>query len=248
MKDSKIILLTLLAMLGSCLWAQSDKTLSRRGIRDLKHGNNSEAEVMFKKSLEQSPTNPVANYNLGEALYNQNSFEDAEGYFSTVTQLNTSKKVEADALYNLGNTYVNEEKYAEAVDAYKKVLKLNPDDEDARYNLEYARLKLAEMQKQQGQQQQQDQQEQQEQDGQQQQQDQQQQDQQQDQQQSQQQEQQDQQQQEGQQQQMQQQDQMSKEDAERMLQALQEQEKKTMDKVNEQKFQTSPKRKSLKDW
>ena len=68
-------------------------------------------------------------------------------------------------------------------------------------------------------------------------------------QQDQQQQQQDQQQQQQQNQQQQQQNQeMSKEDAQRMLDALENQEKKTMEKVNEQKIRTQPKRQSEKDW
>ncbi len=67
-------------------------------------------------------------------------------------------------------------------------------------------------------------------------------------------EQQEQQNQEGQQDQQQQQQQqqnpqdMSKEDAQRMLDALENQEKQTMEKVNEQKIRTQPKRKTEKDW
>ncbi|MBR4391605.1 MAG: tetratricopeptide repeat protein [Bacteroidales bacterium] len=41
---------------------------------------------------------------------------------------------------------------------------------------------------------------------------------------------------------------MSKDDAQRMLDALENQEKKTMEKVNEQKIRTQPKRKTDKDW
>ena len=75
--------------------------------------------------------------------------------------------------------------------------------------------------------------------------------QQQQQQQDQQQDQQDQQEQKDQQQQQQQkqnQQDMSKDDAQRMLDALENQEKKTMEKVNEQKIRTQPKRKTDKDW
>ena len=51
-----------------------------------------------------------------------------------------------------------------------------------------------------------------------------------------------------QQQQKQNQQDMSKDDAQRMLDALENQEKKTMEKVNEQKIRTQPKRKTDKDW
>ena len=49
-------------------------------------------------------------------------------------------------------------------------------------------------------------------------------------------------------QQQQQQQQMSMEDAQRMLDALENQERQTMEKVNEQRVRTQPKRRSDKDW
>ena len=42
-----------------------------------------------------------------------------------------------------------QEKYGEAFESYKKSLKINPDDEDSRYNLEYARWKMIQQQQQQ---------------------------------------------------------------------------------------------------
>ena len=60
--------------------------------------------------------------------------------------------------------------------------------------------------------------------------------------------QQDQQDQQQQQQQQQSPQEMSKEDAQRMLDALENQEKQTMEKVNEQRIRTQPKRKTDKDW
>lgn len=217
--------------------AQTDKGLIRHGNNEFKNGNFSEAEVNYRKSLDKEYS-PKAQFNLGDALYEQKNYEDAEKNFSEVTERKVSKEIESDAYYNLGNTYMAQEKYAEAFDSYKKSLKTNPKNEDARYNLEYARWKMIQQQQQQQNQQQDNQQKQdQEQKQDQQQQNQQQQDQkQQDQKQDQQQEQQ------------QQQQQMSKEDAERMLKALENQEKKTMEDINDKKAAQMQKRKSQKDW
>ena len=163
---------------------------------------------------------------------------------SAVTERNTTSEIEADSYYNLGNTMMAQEKYAEAFEAYKNSLKINPNDEDARYNLEYARWKLIQQQ-----QQQQQQQDQQQQDKEQEEKDQQQQQQNQQQQQDQQQQEENQEQQQQQQQQDQQQQQeMSKEDAERMLKALENQEKQTMEDMNEKKASQMQKRKVQKDW
>lgn len=223
--------------------AQTDKGLIRHGNNEFKNGNFSEAEVNYRKSLDKEYS-PKAQFNLGDALYEQKNYEDAEKNFSEVTERNVSKEIESDAYYNLGNTYMAQEKYAEAFDSYKKSLKTNPKNEDARYNLEYARWKMIQQQQQQQQNQQQDNQQKQDQEQKQDQQ-QQQQNQQQDQQQQQ---DQKQDQQQEQQQQQQQQQQMSKEDAERMLKALENQEKKTMEDINDKKAAQMQKRKSQKDW
>ena len=182
----------------------------RQGNRDYHHGDYSGAESEYNESLNKK-YNDKAQFNLGNAYYQQHNYEDAATCYGSVTERNVSKDVEAMAYYNLGNSMMEQQKYQEAFDAYKESLKLNPDDEDARYNLEYARQKLILQQ----QQQQQQQQNQDQKNDQQEQQDQQQQ-QQQDQQQQNQEQQQDQQQQQ-QQEQQQQEQQMSKEDAERML-------------------------------
>ena len=201
--------------------AQTDKGFIRHGNKEFKNGNYSEAEVNYRKSLDKE-YNPKAQFNLGDALYEQKNYEDAQKNFSEVIEHNVSKELESDAYYNLGNTYMAQEKYAEAFDSYKKSLKINPKNDDARYNLEYARWKMIQQQQQQNQDQQnQDQQKQ---------------------------DQQNQENKQEQQQQQQQQQQMSKEDAERMLKALENQEKETMEDINDKKAAQMQKRKSLKDW
>ena len=98
--------------------AQADKALIRQGNNDFKKGNFSEAEVKYNKSLDLE-YNPKAQFNLGDALYEQGNYEAAEKNFSELTKRNTSKDIESDAYYNLGNTLMAQEKYAEAFDAYK---------------------------------------------------------------------------------------------------------------------------------
>ena len=48
--------------------------------------------------------------------------------------------------YDLGNIMGNVEQWQQAIDLYKQALRLNPDDDEARYNLRYAQLKLQEQQ------------------------------------------------------------------------------------------------------
>ena len=217
--NNKHIYISIVIML-ICLTtkAQTDKGLIRHGNTEFKNGNFSEAEVNYRKSLDKEYS-PKAQFNLGDALYEQKNYEDAQKNFSEVAERNVSKEIESDAYYNLGNTYMAQEKYAEAFDSYKKSLKSNPKNDDARYNLEYARWKMIQQQQQNQQNQQQEQKQDQKQE-----------------------------QKQDQQQQQQQQQQMSKEDAERMLKALENQEKETMEDINDKKAAQMQKRKSEKDW
>ncbi|MEJ5167477.1 MAG: tetratricopeptide repeat protein, partial [Thermoanaerobaculia bacterium] len=59
------------------------------------------------------------------------------------------------AYYNIGNCYFQKEDFLNAIEFYKKALDLDPNDEDAKINLELARKKLKDQAKKQQQQQQQ---------------------------------------------------------------------------------------------
>ncbi|MBK7141672.1 MAG: tetratricopeptide repeat protein [bacterium] len=206
-------------------------------IGTVKKGNDAYKKKDYKSALEEyraaeadNPTSPELDYNIGSALANDGSYEEAIDKLQKALRTQDIQ-VEAAAHYNMGNTYFRMNNYQNAIKSYEEALKLNPNDLDAKFNLELSRKKLKEQLKPQ-----QDPNSQNKSDSTQQQQDQQQQDQQnqqnqnQDQkdQQQQNQAQQDQQnkdqQQQQQQQQMGQPKQMSKEDAERLLNALKDDE------------------------
>ncbi len=199
----------------------------------------------YRDAQIADPTSPIVEFNVGDALYKKRNFEEALKSYQKVAGAD-DPAMAAKAYYNLGNTLYRLGKLPESILAYKKALQLNPDDEDAKYNLEYVRAKLkqqAQNQSQSGQQQQQQQQGQQDQSNQQQQQRQQSQQQQDQQQQG---EKQNQEQQSAaEQQQMQQGKKLSKKDAERILDALKNQEKQVK---RVQPRRTRGRRRVLKDW
>jgi tetratricopeptide (TPR) repeat protein len=187
----------------------------------VKSGNAAFAANDFKKALEfyrsaetEIPESPELNYNIAGTLSREGKYEESVDMYTK--SLNTTDiNLEAQAHYNLGNTYFHMEDYQNAITSYENALKINPNDLDAKFNLELARKRLKEQIK--PEQHNQDKQQQQQQEQQQQQNTDEQSDDQKDQQQQDQQDQQDQQQQE---QQQQQQQEMTKEDAERILNAL----------------------------
>jgi len=218
--------------------AQKENKHIRSGNDYYDEENYKEAEVDYMKALEAKPESYRGQFNLGGALYKQENFEDATKLYGSLAERDVDDNEKSNSFYNLGNSFLKAQKYAESVEAYKNALRLNPDDMDAKYNMEYAK-KMMENQQEQEQDQDQDQ-DQENKEDQEQEQDQQQQEQEQ--------EQQDQDQQNQQQQQQQPQpQQISKQDAERMLEALKNDENKTLEKVKLQKVPGQV-RKVEKDW
>jgi tetratricopeptide (TPR) repeat protein len=207
-----------------------------------------EAEIAYRKSMEVNPRSVEGAYDLGNALYRQQKYPEAAEQYSLVIgqkdrllsedkAKNTSRL--AQVYHNMGNigmcsalahTQAGEidksnQDYAKSIEAYKASLRLNPKDDETRYNLALAQKLLQNQQNEDQQQQQQ------------------QQDQQQDEQQQQQQEQQDQKTQEEQQQN----EQMSQDNAQQLLDAFLQDEKETQDKMKQAKKQQQQ-RKTDKIW
>lgn len=243
-----ILMLIAFFLIAANLIAQSENKLLRKGNKQYEAQQFGEAAVIYQKAVEENPMSSKAVFNLGNSLYEQEQFEEAERNFSQVTAMSKSPAIESNASYNLGNAMLQQQRYAESVEAFKQALRLNPTDDEARYNLEYARWMLKQQQQQEeNQEENQDDQEDENQD--QNQQDQQ--DQQQDDEQDKESEQQQQDQGDGQEQQRQQQpqqQQMTKEDAERMLKALSAEERKTLDKLNQERMQAARGAKRDRDW
>ncbi len=234
-----ITILSLLLIPYSLLFAQKEASDVRRGNREYKKQNFTEAEVNYRRGLEKNKNGYEAHYNLGDALYRQDKYADAQAEFETAAKMldpKADKERYAKAMHNIGNCSFAQQQYDKAVAAYQQSLRANPKDNETRYNL----VKAMEMLQQQQQQQQQNQQNQDQQNQDQQNQDQQQQEQQQ------QQDQQDQDQQnQDQQQEQEQQDQMDKETAEQILQALEQDEQDTQEKLQRQQ---GKKRRVEKEW
>ena len=205
--------------------AQKANNMIRRGNSAYNDKKYKDAEIDYKSSLEKDPQSFAGNYNLGNAYYKQKNYDEAGKQFLQSSGMSKNPSELSKSYYNLGNTLMNAEKYQESLEAYKMALRLNPNDDDARYNLAYALSKLRQQQnKDQKNKDQKNQNKDQNKDQQQQQQQQQKQDQQKQDQQKQQQDQQKQQQQKEQAKQQKSQPKISKEEAERMLQALKNEE------------------------
>jgi len=123
-------------------------------------GNEHFDESAFNVAIEEYKLAQVADpdraepyYNAANA-YNRTSRVDA-ALAQTQQALKTAEPTLAEqAWYNLGNAYFDAEQWAPAIETYQEALRLQPDDLDAKHNLELALQKLQEQQQAQEQQEQ----------------------------------------------------------------------------------------------
>ncbi|MCX7728577.1 MAG: tetratricopeptide repeat protein [Bacteroidia bacterium] len=156
----KKIILILFIFANSILLAQHPNQLTYEGNKAFKKNDMQTAINKYNEALKIKPNTKKAIYNLGNALYKEAltlKFSNATAIninnkdsianlmlqrsaelYSSASQLYKNKDSLQKIYHNLGNAYLFQKKYTEAIDAYKKSLKLNPNDEDTRYNLAYA--------------------------------------------------------------------------------------------------------------
>ena len=116
--------------------AQDDRSSIREGNRLFRSGKHADSEVSYRKAMEKNPRNPQAAYNLGNALFAQKKDSAAVVAYQSGVQLETSAIRKAMGYHNMGVVCQSHKMFAEAIEAYKNALRLNPKDDEARYNLE----------------------------------------------------------------------------------------------------------------
>jgi tetratricopeptide (TPR) repeat protein len=150
----KCLLISVLLIIFASLNAQTDKKFIRKGNREYDKSKYSDSEISYRKAIDKNKQSPDAVFNVGDALYKQDKFEEAGKQFVESTNENDDRIKKSAGLYNLGNSLLKANKLQESIEAYKNSLKLRPDNREAKYNLSYAQDLLKLQQKQQKKQQQ----------------------------------------------------------------------------------------------
>lgn len=101
------------------------------------------AELQYKRALNEDSNSIKANYNLGNTLYELNRMDEARAHYDKILHNpNATKADQHKALHNIGKTYLDQKEYEKAVKSFKEALKLNPNDDQTRYNYALARKML----------------------------------------------------------------------------------------------------------
>ena len=144
-----LLLVCILSMSPVILSGQGEKKFIRQGNREYEKDKFSESEISYWRALDKNKAFPDAVFNIGDALYKQEKYEEAVKQFEGNSAMNDDPDKKSSALYNLGNSLLKGGKIKESIEAYKNSLRLKPGNPEAKYNLAYAQDLLREQQEQQ---------------------------------------------------------------------------------------------------
>lgn len=171
MQTRNYILSALLAFVFSLAgFAQQEKQILYKGNQAYHSGKLVEATNHYRQSLQTKADYYKANFNLGDALYRTANmikagkipvpdkkmtvdsaaalvYNQAANQFEVAAETTTNHDTAQKAWHNYGNSKLMQKDFEAAISGYKKALRLNPRDEDTRYNLAFAQRELAKQQK-----------------------------------------------------------------------------------------------------
>ena len=137
------LILVSVAVLAVCLMAcgPTPARTNNSGHGPYLNGDYISALESYQDAQVSAPDSGEPYYNSGNALYRTAEYEEAlQSYDESLRH--AGGELRSRGFFNRGNTAFQQEQYPEAVEAYKEVLRMNPDDEDAKHNLELALLQI----------------------------------------------------------------------------------------------------------
>ncbi len=113
---------------------------NERGNKHYKSGKYNEALSAYGDALSKKPERAEIINNQANSLHHLNDNEAAILKYQEALKHTKNSKLKSRIFYNMGNAYAKSDRMKEAVNSYMNALKFNPNDQDAKYNLELARI------------------------------------------------------------------------------------------------------------
>ena len=149
MRTGLTIVLFFIVISAIQVHAQSELPQQEEMDRIIQKGNElykqqqyQQAEAVYNEVLEKQSSNNTAKYNQAIALYKQGKKEEAIKAFDDLAFKTDDRELKSKAHYNKGAILSGQVKLEESIEAYKNALRQNPDDKQARENLQKALLEL----------------------------------------------------------------------------------------------------------
>ncbi len=141
MKSAALLLALLLVLLSAPAFGASPRSKVAEGNKLFHSGKYDGAANCYQDALLDNPGSARIQFDMGNALYKKKDYQKALDAYQKALGVD-DVAFQSQVYYNMGNALYRAEKLPEAISAYERALKLNPNDRDAKYNLEYVRNKL----------------------------------------------------------------------------------------------------------
>lgn len=129
-------------------FAQNDQEIIKKGNEAYKAADYKTAAASYGEAVKKNDANATAQYNFGNALYKSDKKDDALAAYDKAQANMTKPGEKSNALYNKGVVLQKDNKLEDCITAYKNALKLDPNNQDARQNLQLALKKKQQQDKQ----------------------------------------------------------------------------------------------------
>lgn len=155
MRKFLVLITAILAVCVSEASAQRypERRLVRKGNRAYEREDYARSIERYTRAAELAPESFEAQYNLANALFRTQAYDKAAEIFGALAadSLRTLQD-RADAFYGLGDAQLAQQQLKEALESFKNTLRINPDDEEARFNYAYTKQLIKDQENQQNQQ------------------------------------------------------------------------------------------------
>lgn len=130
----RILILLCIGLLIGCSSPARQNNLAN----DLAQSGDYDAALQaYQAAQVAAPDNAILYFNAAGAYIGADNLDSALAALDQAI-LRGDESLQSAAYYNLGNIHLEASAYPLAVDAYQEALRINPDNADARYNLELA--------------------------------------------------------------------------------------------------------------
>ena len=125
------------------IWQSPAVKKSKEAVKLYNKGKLDEALTKWRDAQIETPDKKELHYNIGGALHEQKRYDDSFKEYEKA--INTKDdELKSKTYYNIGNTLYRMGELPEAIEGYEKCLQITPDDEDAKYNIEFIKKKMEE--------------------------------------------------------------------------------------------------------
>jgi Ca-activated chloride channel family protein len=142
MKIGSVIFIAASMIASAPLMGQKTENSIQSGNTLYKEQKYDQAEIQYNDVLTKEPANTTAKFNLANALYRRGKQDESAKKLDELIAYEKETALRSQSFYNKGVILSAQKKLEESIEAYKNTLRLNPDDKDARENLQKALLEL----------------------------------------------------------------------------------------------------------